>query len=109
MGPDKHSLETRIVALFGTTVPDGDAVTRDDASPFDTSNELEAFDVPFVSDASTDEAGGEPDGCKAAAKWLDTPNATFGGACPRAFLQGTDEERTFLAGIIASIEDGAFS
>lgn len=99
----------RIVALFGTTVPDGDAVTHDRSSPFDTTNELEAFDIPLASATSPDSAGEEPDACETAAKWLDTPNATFGGACPRAFLQGTDEERTFLAGIVASIEDGAFS
>ena len=41
-------------------------------------------------------------------RWLDTPNTTFGGRCPRTFLQGTQKERDFLLGIIESVEDGAF-
>lgn len=41
-------------------------------------------------------------------RWLDTPNTTFGGRCPRSFLQGTKKERDFLLRIIESLEDGAF-
>lgn len=108
MNQDKRSLEMRIVALFGTVAPDGNAVT-DGNSPFDTTNELAAFEIPLALTAPSDDVSEEPDACEAAAQWLDTPNATFGGACPRTFLQGTEEERTFLAGIVASIEDGAFS
>ena len=41
-------------------------------------------------------------------RWLDTPNTTFGGRCPRSFLEGTKQERDFLLRIIESVEDGAF-
>ena len=33
---------------------------------------------------------------------------TFGGRCPRSFLQGSKHERDFLLQIIESVEDGAF-
>ena len=45
----------------------------------------------------------------AADEWLDMPSPTFGGQSPRHFLNGTESQRAFLAGIVDSIEDGAFS
>ena len=49
------------------------------------------------------------DPAEAAAVWLNTPSPTFGGLCPKKFLEGTDDERAFFDGILSSLEDGAFS
>lgn len=45
----------------------------------------------------------------AASAWLHTPNPTFGGLSPECFLCGNDEQRAFFEGVLASLEDGAFS
>lgn len=45
----------------------------------------------------------------AATIWLNTPNPTFGGLCPKLFVNGTDQQRAFLDTVLSSLEDGAFS
>ncbi len=42
-------------------------------------------------------------------RWLDTPNPMFADRCPRLYLTGSDDERSFLEKVIASIEQGSFS
>ena len=97
--PEDKTLEERIEALFaegegaGFEPPGGD-------SPFTCSRVVE--DIKFKGDA---DAGADAD---AAAAWLDAPSLIFGGRPPKEFLEG-DSNREFLAGIVSSMEDGAFS
>ena len=73
-------------------------------SPYVSSKHIESFDVEL---RGRDAESVDP--AKIAAAWLTTPNPSFGGLCPQNFMDGTDDQRAFLAAFLSSIEDGAFS
>lgn len=101
--PNGDQLRERIHVLFGVAPPP--EVPYDYDSPYAAPDaNIEEFDIQFP---TADGAPVEPE--KAEAIWLATPSPVFGGRCPRNLIDGTDEERAFLASILSSIEDGAFS
>lgn len=102
--PDAERLLQRIHVLFGV-VPAEHAVPAPSAdSPYSVSARVESFDVGIP-----DKRLKPDDPAKAAAAWLNTPNPTFGGLCPKIFIDGTDDQRAFLDGVLSSLEEGAFS
>ena len=96
---NKSTLESRIRELFCENQDSGKAsnYTEECNKPFSRQDPIEILSIDSVI------------GLPLMDSWLDTPNPSFGGKCPRSFLDGTDEQRTFLSGIVDSIEDGAFS
>ena len=102
-------LQDRILALFGSRSQFNtyDGKVPDD-SPFfveEVEKLGELHDVPFIDG----EPNKEYDADTLSNFWLDRPNPTFGGKCPRTFLNGNKEQQKFLSGIISGIEDGTFS
>ncbi len=75
------------------------------------SEKVEQLSVEGPTEASTnDHPRPLIDGSEqAASAWLHAPNPTFGGLSPECFLCGDDEQRAFFEGVLASLEDGAFS
>ncbi len=100
--PNAEQLTQRVRILFGV-VSAGHSPEGHD-SPYARSEHIENFDVAV---AGVD--AGPVDPAKIAAAWLATPNPSFGGLCPQNFIDGTDDQRAFLAAFLSSIEDGAFS
>ena len=96
---NKSRLESRIRELFCENQDSGRTsnLTGECKKPFCKRDSIEELNIPAAM------------GLPPMDSWLDTPNPSFGGKCPRSFLDGTDEQGTFLSGIVDSIEDGAFS
>ena len=103
--PSIEDLSQRIDILFGVAEPVDRAPAPADDSP-DISEEVDAALLKHFGKGG---AARKPDPSAAVDAWLDTPNPTFGGCCPRAFLNGTDDQKAFLDGVLSSLEDGAFS
>ena len=102
--PHADELVGRIQALFGGPSAHDDVVPLVAGSPYAEPGDSKPFDVDIPG------FGTQPAAPKdAAMAWLDTPNPTFGGLCPRLFVNGTDQQRAFLAAVLSSLEDGAFS
>ena len=100
--PSAEQLFERVRILFGV-VPAHHAPDSPD-SPYASSDTIEDFDVGIdAGDAQPD------DPAEVAAAWLATPNPSFGGLCPQNLIEGTDDQRAFLASFLSSVEDGAFS
>ena len=100
--PNADQLVERIRVLFGV-VPAYRSPPGHD-SPYVSAEHIDDFDVAIAA------AGSEPgDPSEIAAAWLTTPNPSFGGLCPQILIDGTDDQRAFLAAFLSSIEDGAFS
>ena len=99
--PDSNALRELIDQLFG--VVETPPCPARDESAFLAALTVERFDidVPVRVD--------EPNPVAARDAWLDTPNTAFGGRCPRSFVDGSAEERGYLAGVLQSLRDGAFS
>ena len=101
--PSADQLVERIRVLFGV-VPTPLVAHDPPDSPYAIAEDIEVFDIPIPA------ANVQPvDAAEAAATWLTTPNPSFGGLCPQNLIDGTVAQRAFLAGFLASIEDGAFS
>lgn len=102
--PDAECLFQRIRVLFGVVPADHAVPAPSTDSPYSVSAHIESFDVGIP------DTGLRPDDpAKAAAAWLNTPNPTFGGLCPKTFIDSTDDQRAFLDGVLSSLEEGAFS
>lgn len=100
--PNAAELDERLRVLFGVVPGDRDASVK--GSPYAAAQAVEPFDIPIPVGHA------EPaDAKQALDAWLATPNPAFGGLCPRHLIDGTDDERAFLAAFLASVEDGAFS
>ena len=100
--PNAAELDQRLRVLFGV-VP-GDAVAAPETSPYAAAEDAQPFDIPIPAGHAA------PADAKAALNaWLATPNPAFGGLCPGNFVDGTDDQKAFLAAFLSSIEDGAFS
>ena len=102
--PSPEQLLERIHLIFG--VADAPACPQQHESPYVPvpPGDIDDFDVQIAgSDAEPCDAEGVENA------WLNTPNPLFGGLCPQILLHGTDDERAFLASVLSSIEDGAFS
>ena len=93
----------RIAVLFGDA-PASPVPDPPDGSPYSVAAQVQLFDIEIP-----DRELAPRDPAEAAAAWLNTPNPTFGGLCPQNFLNGTDDQRAFLDGVLSSLEDGAFS
>ena len=101
--PETQQLFERIRALFGI-VPRETATPTSD-SPYASGDDIESFQIEHMP-----LAGGKPaDATEAATAWLNTPNPTFGGFCPKIYLDGSPDQRAFLDAVLTSLEDGAFS
>ena len=98
--PGVAELRRRIDTLFGVAERP-DTSPPDATSPVASADEVECFTIPLP-----DPRPEATNPVHAANKWLDTPNATFGGLCPRNFLDGSAEQRAFLTNILSSLEDG---
>lgn len=101
--PHADELVGRIQALFGRPPAHDDIVPLVAGSPYAEPGDSKPFDVDIPG------FGTQTDPKDAATTWLDTPNPTFGGLCPRLFVNGTDQQRAFLDAVLSSLEDGAFS
>lgn len=100
--PNATELNKRLRVLFGVLPPDPDPAPT--GSPYAAGEDIEPFDIPIPA------GGAEPADAEAALdSWLATPNPSFGGLCPGNFVDGTDDQKAFLAAFLSSIEDGAFS
>lgn len=101
--PTPDDIVERVQVLFGAVCAGQRSEAPLASSPYASSAPVESFDILIP------QAGEEPtDPEKAATVWLNTPNPTFGGRCPKQFIHGTDKQRAFFAGILSSLEDGAF-
>ena len=101
--PDIEYLLQRIDVLFGVVSTDQVPAPPVD-SPYSICAPVQLFDIEIP-----DRKLAPRDPAEAAAAWLNTPNPTFGGLCPQNFLDGTDDQRAFLDGVLSSLEDGAFA
>ena len=102
--PHADELVRRIQALFGDRPAHDDMVPPIAGSPYVEPGDSKPFDIDIRG------LGSRPADPEDAARiWLDTPNPTFGGRCPKLFVDGTDEQRAFLDTVLSSLEDGAFS
>lgn len=101
--PNSDQLRERIHVLFGVAPPP-EAQDQPNSPYAAPDTHIEEFDIPLP---TANGAPVEPE--QAEAIWLAAPNPAFGGRCPRNLIDGTDEERAFLASFLSSIEDGAFS
>ena len=102
MNNQEQELFHRIRKLFGNGTPGPLMDDERGESPIHVEN-LEPFEHNLNMPQGEQSMHGEP-----ADRWLDTPNTSFGGRCPRSFLDGTEEERDLLLRIIESVADGAF-
>ena len=102
-------LHDRILALFSTksrSSTNDYQVSDDSPFCFEKVEELGVYhDVLLIEGGQNKEI----DADTLSNFWLDSPNPTFGGKCPRTFLNGNDEQQCFLSGIISGFEDGSFS
>ena len=98
---ESDRLYERVRVLFGVEPAQGVRTPDQADSPYAPPDNVGTFEVQ-VPPAAT-----EPEDLTDA--WLSAPNPTFGGCCPREFLDGDQEQRAFLASILSSLEDGAFS
>ena len=104
--PPIDELKARIHALFRPDPPARSVEVPPADSPYCLAPTIGDFEVVIPEHVRQSAASDDQDPADA---WLDTPSAVFGGDCPRDFLNGNDTKRTFLYGIVCSIEDGAFS
>ena len=102
MNIENQDLLKRIEKLFDHVPAEPLRVEEHAKSPIFVES-LEVFEHDLTMPPGEQTTHGNP-----ADRWLDTPNTTFGGRCPRSFLQGSKHERDFLLRIIESVEDGAF-
>ncbi len=102
--PDADQLVERVRVLFGVVTLEPEALEQPADSPYAASATIENFHIPIP-----DSHAQPVDPACAAAAWLTTPNPSFGGVCPQNLIDGTDDQRAFLASVLSSIEDGAFS
>ena len=109
---------SRIVTLFGASVDTPAAAPPAPDSPYSAAAEVEPVEISEEVVASlrtqfgNGRVAGELSPEAAVDAWLGTPNPTFGGLCPRYFLEeegATDDQQAFLNGVLSSLEDGAFS
>ena len=100
--PNAEQLVERIRVLFGV-VPAHQSPAGHD-SPYVSAKHIDDFEIGI---AAVDTEPGDP--VEIAAAWLTTANPSFGGLCPQNLIDGTDDQRAFLAAFLSSIEDGAFS
>ena len=98
---EPQALYKRVKALFGVK-SSLEIQPPDEDSPYFSDGEIGTFevDIPHVSTVEPEDQ---------TEYWLTTPNSTFSGRCPKEFLYGTADQRAFLASILSSLEDGAFS
>ena len=94
-------LYKRVKALFGVK-SNLEIQPPDEDSPYVSVGEIGTFDVD-IPRVSTNEPEDQTE------YWLTTANSTFGGRCPKEYLYGSQDQRSFLASILSSLEDGAFS
>ena len=106
---DPTQLEARIRRLLGGEERSWEEAPPPPVSPYRIAPNVEEFDIPLAPGARVEEDLEVDTERDAADEWLDMPSPTFGGQSPRYFLNGTESQRAFLAGIVDSIEDGAFS
>ena len=64
-----------------------------------------ARQTPFIVDMFD---SGEEDAAQRVNQWLDTPNPLFGDECPRFYMYGSEEERSFMERVVGAIEQGTF-
>ena len=103
-----HAAETqhlveRIRVLFGG-VP-CEPAPAPPKSPYASTGGVDTFQVEDMPRSNAQPA----DPNEAANAWLNTPNPTFGGLCPKIYLHGKPDQRAFLDAVLSSLEDGAFS
>ena len=101
--PNAEQLFQRIRVLFG--IAPVESTPWPDDSPYSSAEGIETFQITDM--PALDAEPGDPS--EAAAMWLNTPNPTFGGLCPKIYLEGNPDQRAFLHSILSSREDGAFS
>lgn len=99
---EPQALYKRVKALFGVKSNLEILPPDEEESPYVSVGEIGTFDVD-IPQVSTNEPEDQKE------YWLTTPNSTFGGRCPKEYLYGSQDQRTFLASILSSLEDGAFS
>ena len=100
--PNASELLDRIRILFGVVPPDDNLLPAD--SPYSASEDIQNFDIPIPARCE------DPvDAVEALHAWLATPNPSFGGLCPKNLINGTDDERAFVASFLSSVSDGSFS
>ena len=97
-------LVRRIQALFGDPPANDNIVPLIAGSPYAEPGDSKPFDIDIRGHGSRP---ADPE--DAATTWLNTPNPTFGGLCPKLFVDDTDQQRAFLDTVLSSLEDGAFS
>ena len=102
--PHADELVRRIQALFGDPPATDNIVRLVAGSPYAEPGDSEPFDIdiPGLGSRPADPEDG-------ATTWLNTPNPTFGGLCPKLFVDGTDQQRASLDTVLSSLADGAFS
>lgn len=98
---EPQELYKRVKTLFGVK-NNLEFQPPDEDSPYVAGGKIGTFevDIPHVSTTEPEDQ---------TEYWLTTPNSTFGGRCPKEYLYGSHDQRTFLASILSSLEDGAFS
>ena len=107
--PTADELEARIRSLFEARPRPAVDLTPPEGSPYRLAATVEDLTEalrPVATMLEVREGNSDQD---AADAWLDTPSPALGGLCPRSFLHGTEAQWAFLAGIVDSIEDAAFS
>ena len=102
-GKETQHLIERIRVLFGV-VPCAPTPAQPN-SPYASTGGVDTFQVEYM--PLSDVHPADPN--EAANAWLNTPNPTFGGLCPKIYLHGNPEQRAFLDAVLSSLEDGAFS
>ena len=100
--PNSEQLMKRIRVIFGVEQAESDVEHINER--YVKADTIEEFVIPI---SGAEKQLGDPE--EAAEFWLTTPNPVFGGQSPRAFIEGTPKQRSFLASVLSSIEDGAFS
>ena len=100
--PNATELARRIQILFGVVPPPSTTAPR--VSPYAVTTDVQTFDIPIPAPHA------DPvDADEALSAWLATPNPSFAGMCPKNLINGTDDQRAFLASFLSSVEDGSFS
>ena len=98
----QHLIE-RIRVLFGVDRCEPEPTPPN--SPYASTGAADTFQVEYMPRSDVHPA--DPD--EAANAWLNTPNPTLGGLCPKICLHGNPEQRAILDAVLSSLEDGAFS